>query len=232
MVRWLPRIGIALCAILIPLATISTVVLNLFSDSSYYHAGEVRYQVAPVTGYRQDQLDRVDDGIVRFFEGSETLPAAIGAVGGPSDIFSERASLHMDDVRGVIRAFGLTQKISLLVVGVLAILGAIQWSRGGRFAISRALVYSSIVTVLLGLIAVALTFVGFDSLFIRFHELVFHNDYWQLDPLTDHLVQMFPFEFWYDAMLVLALRIVLVTVALGGIGLSLGWSGSRSRRQA
>ena len=231
-VRWIPRIGIAICAILIPLATISTVVLNLFHDSSYYHAGQVRYQVAPVTGYSQDQLDRVDDGIVRFFGGNESLPTAIGAAGGPADIFSERAVLHMNDVRGVIQAFGSMQQVSLLIVGLLALFALIQWSKAGRIAIARALVYSSLVTVMLGVIAIGLTFVGFDTLFITFHELVFHNDYWQLDPLTDHLVQMFPFEFWFDAMLALALRIVLVTVVLGGLGVALGRGGLASWRRA
>lgn len=231
MVRWIPRIGIAICAVLIPLATISSVVLTLFHDSSYYHAGQLRYQVASVTGFSQDQLDRVDDGIVRFFDGNESLPAAVGAASGPPNVFSERAILHMNDVRDVIRAIGSMQKISLVAIGLLGLFAATRWSNGGRIAIARALVYSSIVTVILGVIAISLTFVGFDTLFTTFHQITFHNDYWQLDPLTDHLVQMFPFEFWYDAMLAVALRIVLVTVVLGGLGLALGRSGSVSWRR-
>jgi integral membrane protein (TIGR01906 family) len=86
--------------------------------------------------------------------------------------------------------------------------------------------------MLLGALAVGLTVVGFDTVFITFHQIAFHNDFWQLDPRTDHLVQIFPFEFWYDAMLAVALRVVFITVALGGLGVALGRVGSvASRRQ-
>ena len=220
--RIILRLGIVLCAVLIPLAEISTVVLGLFSDSSFYRHGQLRYQVAYASGLSQDQINRIDDGIVRFFATSDTLPAAVVVAGGPVDVFNEREILHMNDVRSVIRALGSLQVVSLLTIGLFALLGALTWSRGGRAAIARALILSSIVTVLIGVAAVGLTLVGFDTLFITFHQLVFHNDFWQLDPRTDHLVQIFPFEFCYDAMLAVALRVLLVTGALGGVGVALG----------
>ncbi|HLZ08904.1 MAG TPA: TIGR01906 family membrane protein [Chloroflexota bacterium] len=226
--RWQPvvrlvlRLGVAICAASIPVAMVSTVVLGLFYDSSFYRSGQIRYQVAYYSGLSQDQINRIDDGIVRFFSTTESLPASVVAAGGPADVFNEREVLHMNDVRSVIWVFGKFQIASLLAIGLFALLGAITWSRGGRSAIARGLIYSSIVTIVIGVAAVGLTLVGFDTLFITFHELVFHNDFWQLDPRTDHLVQIFPFEFWYDAMLAVALRVVLVTVVLGGVGFTLG----------
>ena len=41
----------------------------------------------------------------------------------------------------------------------------------------------------------------------------FSNDLWMLDPRRDHLIQLFPLEFFFDA----ALRIALLTVGLGGL---------------
>jgi integral membrane protein (TIGR01906 family) len=231
-VRFILRLGVALCAALIPVATISTVVLGLFHDSSFYRAGQLRYQVASATGLSQDQINRIDDGIVRFFGGSESLQDSIIADGGPADVFNEREILHMNDVRDVIRAFEKVQVASLVAVGLLIVFSAVTWSNGGRGAIARALIASSIVTMLLGALAVGLTVVGFDTLFITFHQIAFNNDFWQLDPRTDHLVQIFPFEFWYDAMLAVALRVVLITVALGGLGVALSRVGGvASRRQ-
>jgi integral membrane protein (TIGR01906 family) len=40
---------------------------------------------------------------------------------------------------------------------------------------------------------------GFDAAWTRFHEIVFSNDLWRLDPATDHLIQMFPEGFWQEA---------------------------------
>jgi integral membrane protein (TIGR01906 family) len=229
--RWILRIGVAVSAALIPLATISTVVLGLFHDSAFYHAGQLRYQVSTVTGLTQDQMDRVDNGIVRFFFSSDSLSAAIGASGGPINVFNERETLHMNDVRDVIRAFSSLQVISLVTISLFIVLAGSTWAKGGRAALARGLVLSSIVTIAIGVVAIGLTFVGFDSLFITFHEITFHNDFWQLDPRTDHLVQMFPFEFWYDTMLDVALRVVVVTVILGAAGIALSRVGVVERRR-
>jgi len=56
---------------------------------------------------------------------------------------------------------------------------------------------------------------SFDSLFLRFHELSFGNNYWQLDPARDHLVQMFPEGFWQDATLLIAGMTVLESLIIG-----------------
>ena len=220
---WLPqRAGVPLGAVFIPIAVISTVVLGLFGDSSFYHSGQVRFQVNATTGLTQDQLDHVDAGIVQFFVGNESLPTAVQTSGGPPNVFNEREVLHMNDVRDVIRFFARLQQGTLVVIGLITIGSVLTWRAHGRNTLARALIFSSIVTVVIGLFAVGLTFIGFDTVFVTFHQLVFHNDFWQLDPRTDRLIQMFPFEFWYESMLTVATRVLLVTVGLGIAGVVLG----------
>lgn len=68
-----------------------------------------------------------------------------------------------------------------------------------------------------GLLALA----GFDTLFLRFHELAFSNDFWRLDPRRDYLVLLFPQNFWFDATIWFSLRALaggLLLAASGG-----GW---------
>ncbi len=50
-----------------------------------------------------------------------------------------------------------------------------------------------------------LALTGFDAAWSQFHVIAFANDFWQLNPRTDHLIQMFPEAFWERA-----------TVAIGG----------------
>jgi integral membrane protein (TIGR01906 family) len=220
-----------ICAVALPLAVITSVVLDLVWDAGFYHDGQVHYEVQRATGLTQDQMDLVNRAIVRFFGSAESLPDALRATGAPPDVFQQKEVLHMNDVRAVIQAFGTVQIASLTCVALFLVLTIAAWQRGGRWAMSRALIYSAIVTVALGLLFGAATLVDFDTLFLTFHEITFHNDFWQLDPRTDHLIQMFPFGFWYDAMLIVALRVVLVTLVAGGVGVVLGNLGKSQRRR-
>ena len=65
----------------------------------------------------------------------------------------------------------------------------------------------------------ALTMVNFEQLFLTFHVLSFDNDLWQLDPRRDNLIRFFPFEFWFDATVTVALRAVLSALVVGGLAL-------------
>ncbi len=73
--------------------------------------------------------------------------------------------------------------------------------------------------VLLGAAAVGVL-VGFDDLFRQFHVLSFSNDFWQLSPARDHLIQMYPRGFWFDA----TLGIGLIAAAQGALLAILGYA--------
>ena len=63
-----------------------------------------------------------------------------------------------------------------------------------------------------GLLAV----VGFDSLFLLFHQLSFSNDFWQLDPSKDYLIIMFPLGFWLDATMRVVAISMISAISLSG----------------
>ncbi len=210
----------------IPIAVISSVVLGFVWDAGFYHDGQVRYQVQRFTGLSQPEMDRVDAAIVRFFAGNESLPTALQATGAPVDVYNQKEILHMNDVRGLIQGFRTAQAVSLVAVVALLGLAAATWREVGRLALARALTFSSILTIAVAVVLGGLTLTSFDTLFLTFHEISFSNNFWELDPARDHLIQMFPFEFWYDAMLAVAFRVVVVTLILGASGLALARVGT------
>src|SRR5437667_400132 len=93
-------------------------------------------------------------------------------------------------IRSVSKARDHVERV-VLVVGL-----AVRWNRGGRRLAARAFVASAAATLVVGVVVGALTYFAFDSLFLFFHQMTFHNDFWELDPRTDRLIQMFPFGFW------------------------------------
>ena len=75
--------------------------------------------------------------------------------------------------------------------------------------------------------------IGFDELFRQFHLLSFANDFWQLDPRTDHLIQMFPRGFWFDVTLAVGAITVLEGAALMAAGYGYGvWLERRHAQSA
>ena len=57
---------------------------------------------------------------------------------------------------------------------------------------------------------------GFDAAWNQLHAIAFSNDFWQLDPNSDHLIQMFPEAFWQRISLILGLVTLFEAVAVSG----------------
>ena len=72
---------------------------------------------------------------------------------------------------------------------------------------------------------------GFDTLFLKFHQLSFANDLWQLDSRQDYLVMLFPQDFWFDATMWVATRAIagalLITAVSAGYLVYLRWKQSK-----
>ena len=133
-------------------------------------------------------------------------------------LFNTREVLHMHDVKQVVRFFYGLQTWSLLVVATYSV-AIVLWAGEESLAdlarrTLRAVLATIVLLVLFGVVAAA---GGFDAAFVTFHQIVFHNDYWRLDPTRDHLVQMFPEGFWLDATVLLCLLIALEALTLGGV---------------
>ena len=62
-----------------------------------------------------------------------------------------------------------------------------------------------------------LAYLGFDAAWRQFHFLAFTNDLWELDPATDHLIQMFPRDFWFDVTMLLGAFTLLEALLVGGL---------------
>ena len=71
------------------------------------------------------------------------------------------------------------------------------------------------------LVVGGLSYVDFGELFLRFHELSFSNDLWQLDPSRDYLLILFPEGFWLDVTLRIAALTGAEAAVLGLIGFAL-----------
>ena len=116
--------------------------------------------------------------------------------------FSEKENAHMRDVRRIVSALQWTRWIG--GGGVILILLLLYLLRRGRRdqllrCATRGFAAASIAMLIAALALALWGAANFRGLFWTFHQVVFTNDLWLLDPQTDLLMALMPLPFftWY-----------------------------------
>ncbi len=215
LLRWNVR---ALFFVALPLALLTTNVRFAFSEQRVYQYSIDHYDVPSVAHIsRSDLIDATRDIRAYFLNSDDYLRTKVhDQSGNVVPLFNSKEVLHMHDVKSLVRAVYAVEAIALFLVAAYVV-GVFVWGQEEGFeALARRALQTCLVTVVLIVAFGVLAATGsFDSLFLRFHELSFGNNYWQLDPARDHLVQMFPEGFWQDATLLIAGMTVLESLIIG-----------------
>ncbi len=207
--------GAALLLITIPLG-------QMLSDSTYFAVVQDRHAIGRTTEFSAEEIAPINEAIVRFFASKVSLPDALASTGAPVQVFGDREVHHMEDVRVLVQAVGLARDAAVamvvLVAGVTLLVRRREGVRSVLNAASRGAAATIALLALLGGLALA----DFGALFTQFHLVSFANDLWMLDPRTDNLIRIFPFGFWLEATLTLAIRCAFwsVLVLIGSATLS------------
>lgn len=218
----------ALFVVAVPLCILTASAVASIFDPTFYTEQEVAAGVVETYGLPRTVLAQANEGMVRYFTGEfATLPEAFKAAGGDPAFFSERELVHMTDVRTLFQQIVLVERVALgygaiFLLGSFLLLGSAAIRRDGQLLL-LGVGFGLAIFVLGG----AAWLIDPSGLFLWFHKLYFSNDFWQLDPRTDHLIQMVPFPFWEAAIFVVigrALAVTALTAVLGGLA---AWLGGR-----
>ncbi len=136
------------------------------------------------------------------------------------DYFNQKEMLHLADVKGLIRS--ATEIYYFFIILFFILLYFQLGMTGDRIeTLRRVFTYTGIAV----LVFCALSFaVGshFEFFFIKFHQLLFTNNLWLLNPATDKLIVLVPEQFFIDYVtsmyvqaLVMALVLLVFSFALG-----------------
>ena len=225
---WVPAV---LFVLAIPLFLISNSVIWAVNSPGVYEGGFEKYSISRTTGITMEDLRQVGADLRRFFNTRGPLSVRARVQGVEQDIFKPREVLHMRDVKRLVwMVYGVAAVSGvylLLVTGV----GVIARPRFPR-EVARLCIWGGALTI--GLVAAIGLFalVGFDTLFLKFHQFSFSNNLWQLDERTDYLLIMFPQDFWLDATIWVATRAVagagLLVAVFGGYLAYQRWAEQRA----
>ena len=222
--RYLRSLALFLFVVALPVTLVTTNVRFAADEGRLYEYGFDKYDVEARTGLPREDISRAGQELRRYFNNDEeTIHILVEEGGSEVSFFNDRETAHLRDVKHLFQITFRVQELGIAYIFAYVV-GVFIWAREGslrRLAIQVLAGSLVVFAVILALGAVAL--LGFDRAFEEFHLIAFNNDLWRLDPQTDHLIQMFPEDFWLDAtMLVGLLTLAEAAVLALGSGLYLG----------
>jgi integral membrane protein (TIGR01906 family) len=192
--------GLAAAVVVIALAILP------FLTPAWVSFEQGRTHAVELTGYTPAELAAATNAILHDLV---LGPPDFAVVVNGSPVLEERERAHMRDVRVVFAEF---YGLAILADIALAMLGVRAYRTGRPAAVWRAvgagMRWLIVAVVVAGVIA---TFF-FDQAFEIFHQLFFPSGSYDFDPRVDHLVQLFPFDFWSETTLVLGALIIGLAV--------------------
>ena len=207
--------------IALPVAIVTTNIRVLANAPVVYNYAFDRYNAEDATGLSRPDIDSTAKALRQYFNNDEkTFYHQVTEDGLPASVFNARETRHMEDVKRLFVWVNRIQEVSIVFVLAYAVVFFI-WSHDAdpRQLAGQSMAGVALGTLGVGAIGVVAAF-GFDAAFTRFHEVLFTNDFWQLNPQTDHLLQMFPEGFWRDITVALGAMCAIeaaVIVAVAGI---------------
>lgn len=207
------------CMIVGMMALMLAMALSMFeyvaTAPSRYSEYQRRLDVYGDVGVAEDELRLVQQDVASYIKGeADGMNREVSLFGVKQMMFNQRELDHMRDVRALFELERNVRTGAWLAAAALLILSALltrkQWIRRNAFASLWAL--GAWLLLVLGLCA-ACGF-NFDAAFIRFHELLFTNDLWLLDPATDAMIRMYPETFFMWMA-----RDIGIAVGLGVLGI-------------
>jgi len=211
----LRRLARVLFGLSIPLLLITSNVRWAANEPRLYEYSFDHYDAETRTGVSRSELDFAARDLIRYFNDDRpTIQTVVTEDGERVPLYKERETSHLRDVKDLFHTVFRAQEISL-AFALIYVVGFFILAGGATLRLlARAVLGASILTLgLLGMAGVG-ALVGFEDLWTRFHLLAFTNDLWKLDPDTDHLIQMFPEDFWLDATLLVTGLTALEALAL------------------
>jgi integral membrane protein (TIGR01906 family) len=139
--------------------------------------------------------DEISDSIIDFFQDKEEL----------YNQFNEKETSHMNDVKILInKANNLLFIFSIILIVIFSVL--LFYNKN----VNKLIISAGIIGLLL---PIPFLLFDFSNLFTKFHLIFFPQGNWQF-PLESLLIQLFPKQFFYDAVILIVLKTSIFSILL------------------
>ncbi len=187
--------------VLLLFATLFFSISLVISRPAFFEKEYTKLGNAQAMGMSVEDLTAATAQMVAYMDGSaQSIDLEVTVNGERVSMFNDRERAHMVDVRALYQGI---QKVAIaaLVISGIAILGLRMLSRKKKEVIQQqylGVFWGSGACFMLILAFGLWVLVDFNSFWTAFHHLFFTNDLWLLDPATSRMINMMPWELFYD----------------------------------
>lgn len=187
------KVGFIFIILCLPLFVLLQIFQWISLDLNYFEKKFIENHTDQITGLSHEQLIRVSNEIILYLIDERDDLIIYEEVNGVTiQVFEGREIKHMVDVKDLFTGGFLIKRItgflSVLSILVLAYLDKKLLMKGIRMG-SMLYFFAIVVIGIYGVL-------DFNQAFIIFHEILFTNDLWLLNPETDIMIQMLPLNFF------------------------------------
>ena len=222
---FLRAVAATLFILSVSLFFILTNVRVLANEVRLYNYGVDHYNADLISGIPKTELHRANEELIRYFNSDEDAVRirVQDNRGQTVPLFNPKEVTHLKDVK---KLFSIAFRVQegATAFALLYVVAVFVWAREAslRTLATQALTASVATLGIVGSLG-SVALLGFDEAFLKFHQLSFTNNFYLLDPAKDHLVQMFPQGFWFDATLLIGLGAMLESLLLAGVAVGYLW---------
>ena len=182
-------------------------------NPAVYDRLQAELDIYEYVGISREALPRVNEVLADYLCGERgDIDIEEEVFGVQQQVFNADEKAHMVDVVNLFRLEQVVRTVCLAVGGILLVLAAFLARRQLLSVSLRALGVAALTLLALGaLLFLIYQTYSFNRLFILFHQLLFTNDLWIMDPATDAMIRMFPADFFQQ----IALRSGANALAMG-----------------
>lgn len=204
--------------------TLVITAVEIFSfNTNYYDATYERLETAQTIGISEDDLHRSTVLLLDYIRGNaDSLDILVTIDGQQVPMFNQREIDHMVDVQVLMKGVLLLRNILAAFTVMLLVTVLVNGDVKDLVMMRQSLVTSlSILGLVFGFIGIY-AFLDFDAFWIQFHEILFTNDLWLLDPSVDRLIMMVPQEFFSGLVYRIVIAIGFIILSFVGLAVALG----------
>ncbi len=192
--------------------TFAFVIDTICFNSAFYEYEYTKNKVAETIDIGDDELKTATDVLLGYITGDvEDLDVEVTIDSKQTQMFNAKEKAHMVDVKDLYDKLRIVKWSTLLIF--LSLSGYYLFKGKKLFALIKA-AYVKVLALVGGLVGALAVFAlcDFNLFWNTFHKLIFTNDLWLLDPLTDRLINMVPGPFFYDLVLLIIIVYIVIII--------------------
>lgn len=189
-------------------------------DFVVFQRGFYRYEYqkgnqAESIGMSNDDLMEATNALLDYTQNKrEDIVVYAEVNGSQREVFDERETMHMVDVKNLYQNAIKARNI-LLIVSIVGFLIYTFITKEKLTSLLWDSFKGGLILLLMFVLAVGIwAFIDFDGFWMQFHYLFFDNDLFLLDPNVSIMINMFPSQFFFEMVLAIIICFIFMLVLI------------------